>query len=568
MPSPFHPTDPFVPSTTAQPQNSSRATGIPDADSESRPSGRAKAQHQIQPLLPVEPSHISTLEFPCQSPTSTTSPNTRTFPLSQNLPPSALDEPVLAADAAVIINPSPSLDGHIRKKSGEPLRSSLKSRAPTPRPSLAIITGKLPSKSEPGTPNHERSKSVSFANQLDHIKLYFPEQKPIAVSRDGSPKEDTSGTESEIPVPASRISSDEKKRLLVMEVVNMPQRWAVGVDVMLEDVTLSKEATICGHVRVRNIAFEKSVAVRFTFDFWQTTSEVTARYEQSLAHGSFDRFSFVIRLQDILAKIEDKTLFMAIRYVVNGRELWDNNFGQNYKMTFSLPSIPRPRGTIAQYVSDEEAVADLTQKLKNIQSNNRSHRRKRSGSAEHTFFNPSVPLSTRYKWGSSEPRKPTVHSTPRTTHPASSIGFPSSQEPSHSFLVDRRQRPIQPQAPNLTRGSPRLGGDNPTSEIAALLHEGAPVRRASFRNHIRGSLDFRSHNLPFDTGSPAAKTSEAVSDHVPPRDKVAESFHIPGGIERLSGDDSSTTSSSSSSEPSPVVITATTPGPPSSIISR
>ncbi|KAF9654046.1 hypothetical protein BDM02DRAFT_3074481, partial [Thelephora ganbajun] len=203
----------------------------------------------------------------------------------------------------------------------------------------------------------------------------------------------------------------------------MPQRSTMDVDVMLEDVTLSKEATICGHVKVRNLAFQKSVAVRFTFDFWQTTSEVSAKYEQTLAHGTFDRFSFVVRLHDILSKIEDKTLFMAIRYAVNGQELWDNNLGQNYKITFSLPITFRAPGTIAQtqYASDEEAVANLTQKLERVQSTEalketqRFHRRQRSGSMdEDFFFKSSASLSSRYTWGASlkKPWKPTDHPTP------------------------------------------------------------------------------------------------------------------------------------------------------------
>lgn len=590
---PFHPPDPITPSTTIEAQNpSSRTPGNAVGhleSSEPRPSERVRKHPKIQPLLPlqpIKPPHISTFEFPRRSPELTASTSTQTFPLSQSFSPLALDEPALTADAAVILNPSPSVDGHFRKKSGEPLKSSLKSRTPVPRPSLAIITGKAPSKSEPGTPTHVRSKSVSFAERLDRVKFYFPEQKPIAVSRDGSPTEDTSGTESEAPAFVREISSDEKKRLLVMEVVNMHQRWTMDVDVMLEDVSLSKEATICGHVKVRNIAFEKSVAVRFTFDFWQTTSEVAAKYEQSLGHGAFDRFSFTIRLHDILTKIEDKTLFLAIRYVVNGQELWDNNFGQNYKITFSLPI--RPQGTIAQiqYATDEEAVANLTKKLESVQpmqalkSAQRFHRRQRSGSAEHSFFfNSTVPLSSRYTWEASlrEPWQSVVHSTPSrpkgTAQPASSSVFPWS----HSSLVDRKHRPTRPQVPDPTRGSPRLGDDRMTSEIATqnppsggLLHEGGPAQ-LPFRNHRRGSLDVSPQDGFADTGSPGVKTPEVVFDLVPSRDSVGGMFRLPGEIERIPSDDSSNTSSSSS-QPSPVVITETTPGSQpkqmASIISR
>lgn len=583
---PFPPPDPVTPSTTKN--FSSRAPDEPDSrfePSESHPVGKVRTQDKIrplQPLQPVEHLHISTFEFPRKSPALTSSSSAQIFPFPQSLPHLAPNQPALTTDTAVILNPSPSFDGHVRKKSGEPLKSSLKCRTPTRRPSLTIVTGIASSKSEPASPTHARSKSVSFAPRLDQVKLYIPTQKPIAVSRDGSPAEDTSGTESEAPVIVRRISPDEKQRLLVMEVVNAPHWWTMDVDVMLESIILSKEATICGHVKVRNIAFEKSVAVRFTFDFWQTTSEVTAKYEQPLAHGTFDRFSFVIRIHDILPRIEYKTLFMAIRYVVGGQELWDNNFGHNYKITFSLPLIPRPQGTIAQiqYATDEEAVATLTRKLERVQpmetllNSQRRHQRQKSGSPSKLFYDPSATLSSRYTWDKSlqESRQPVDHSAAshpkRTNQSTTTGGFPWFQEHNHSSPIDKRQRPVGSHFPH-TRGSPRLGDD---TEIAVrnpspsgLLHEGGPTRHGFFRNHRRDNPDVQSHNGLVDTGSPGAKTSETVFDYVPPQDKVKGT--MPSEIERISSDDPST---ASSSQPSPLTVIAS--DPPSnhmtSIISR
>ena len=50
-------------------------------------------------------------------------------------------------------------------------------------------------------------------------------------------------------------------------------------DVAVENIELVG-TTVEGVVRVRNLAFEKWLAVRFTLDKWQTTSEVTARYKE------------------------------------------------------------------------------------------------------------------------------------------------------------------------------------------------------------------------------------------------------------------------------------------------
>ncbi|KAL7416214.1 putative phosphatase regulatory subunit, partial [Mrakia frigida] len=99
-------------------------------------------------------------------------------------------------------------------------------------------------------------------------------------------------------------------------------------------ISLNDDAkNLRGIIHVRNIAFNKRVSVRFTTDSWSTTSEVTATFQDSIKGGTFDRFSFVIKLQD-MARLEEKKLFLAVRYHVEGREIWDSNAGQNYHIEF------------------------------------------------------------------------------------------------------------------------------------------------------------------------------------------------------------------------------------------
>ncbi|KDQ18605.1 carbohydrate-binding module family 21 protein, partial [Botryobasidium botryosum FD-172 SS1] len=110
---------------------------------------------------------------------------------------------------------------------------------------------------------------------------------------------------------------------------------ALKDDVKLESLSLAADAhTLDGSVLVRNIAFEKRVAARFTLDAWQTTSEVTARYLDSPAPSTIDRFVFKVRLSDMLGKIVGRTMEIALRYEVAGRELWDNNARENYRVVF------------------------------------------------------------------------------------------------------------------------------------------------------------------------------------------------------------------------------------------
>ncbi|KAG5653955.1 hypothetical protein H0H81_009072 [Sphagnurus paluster] len=228
----------------------------------------------------------------------------------------------------------------IRKKSGQLVKSSLKSSK-----SLSVLTrplGAANSKSAPATPTHTL-KAVHFDAQLEHVKLFLAEQKPLAVSRDGSPTDDTSGTDTDFPSfifgaddpPASVWA---RTRALIMHTPNMhPPMPGMDTDVVLEELRLAPGAAprIEGRVRVRNLAYAKSVVARFTFDGWQTTSEVSAHYTESRG-PAVDVFVFSIRLDDLLQRIEGKRMWLAVRYNVAGREVWDNNGGRDYLAEFSV----------------------------------------------------------------------------------------------------------------------------------------------------------------------------------------------------------------------------------------
>jgi len=154
--------------------------------------------------------------------------------------------------------------------------------------------------------------------------------------------------------------------------------------------------TLTGTVLVRNVAYQKTVAVRFTLDDWHTTNDVLAKHEKSLAglperfllaslptsgrgseaesrrevvcrpygfedvvEGSsiggpaWDRFRFSVSLESYESTLENRTMFFVGRYaagalgsslgVPNGngevtgdfQEWWDNNTGANYKVSFA-----------------------------------------------------------------------------------------------------------------------------------------------------------------------------------------------------------------------------------------
>lgn len=116
-----------------------------------------------------------------------------------------------------------------------------------------------------------------------------------------------------------------------------------------------------GIVRVRNIAFEKCVAARFTIDDWSTVSEVLARYAGPGDDDAWDRFAFSISLEFYAprpprpatgssslanantfphshshARSHAFTLHLAVRYSVPGvGEWWDNNGGDDFHIVLA-----------------------------------------------------------------------------------------------------------------------------------------------------------------------------------------------------------------------------------------
>jgi hypothetical protein len=81
------------------------------------------------------------------------------------------------------------------KKSGQLaqlVKSSLMISKSATRNTLSVV-------SVPQSSKDHSQKAVHFDSQLEHVKLFLAEQKPLAVSRDGSPFDDTSGTDSDFP---------------------------------------------------------------------------------------------------------------------------------------------------------------------------------------------------------------------------------------------------------------------------------------------------------------------------------------------------------------------------------
>ncbi|KAI9146554.1 putative phosphatase regulatory subunit-domain-containing protein [Paraphysoderma sedebokerense] len=103
-----------------------------------------------------------------------------------------------------------------------------------------------------------------------------------------------------------------------------------------------------GTIQVRNLAYEKSVTVRFSTDQWRSYKEVKANYLNTAVQSGWgapdiDRFGWEIEITaDSTIQSHDKltlkpdssvTIDFCARYDVNGTTYWDNNQGRNYQAT-------------------------------------------------------------------------------------------------------------------------------------------------------------------------------------------------------------------------------------------
>ncbi|XP_074144840.1 protein phosphatase 1 regulatory subunit 3D [Sminthopsis crassicaudata] len=112
-----------------------------------------------------------------------------------------------------------------------------------------------------------------------------------------------------------------------------------GQRVCLERVT-SSDLGLSGTIRVINVAFEKQVTVRYTYNCWRTQQEAGACWRSS--DGDSDVFIFCVPVPPYILGLSSVVQF-AIRYRVGGNEYWDNNEGQNYSLRCQTHPLKVPQ---------------------------------------------------------------------------------------------------------------------------------------------------------------------------------------------------------------------------------
>ncbi|NWH65320.1 PR3CB phosphatase, partial [Geococcyx californianus] len=100
--------------------------------------------------------------------------------------------------------------------------------------------------------------------------------------------------------------------------------------VCLENCLLQDRA-LSGTVKVRNIAYEKKVMVRITFDGWKSFRDISCQYMHS-TYGSADTDTFSFELALPKPSISRRDTEFCISFRCGQKTHWDNNHGHNYKI--------------------------------------------------------------------------------------------------------------------------------------------------------------------------------------------------------------------------------------------
>uniref|UniRef100_A0A8C8RPP3 Protein phosphatase 1 regulatory subunit n=1 Tax=Pelusios castaneus TaxID=367368 RepID=A0A8C8RPP3_9SAUR len=116
--------------------------------------------------------------------------------------------------------------------------------------------------------------------------------------------------------------------------------------VCLENCML-KDKAIVGTVKVKNLAFEKTVRIRMTFDTWKNFTDYPCQYVKDTYAGSDkDTFSFDICLPERIQSHE--RIEFAVYYECDGKVYWDSNRGLNYRIIQSelksAREVTQPQG--------------------------------------------------------------------------------------------------------------------------------------------------------------------------------------------------------------------------------
>ena len=121
--------------------------------------------------------------------------------------------------------------------------------------------------------------------------------------------------------------------------------------VCLENVLIKDNTKVLGTIKVKNIHFEKAVAVRVTFDGWKSFKDIAATYVQRSPTGQADRYDSFSFSFDIPPKVQGDAFEFCICYNSKGRSYWDSKGGENYRIVSQHEKTLTEQQKMASYYS-------------------------------------------------------------------------------------------------------------------------------------------------------------------------------------------------------------------------
>ena len=211
-------------------------------------------------------------------------------------------------------------------------------------------------------PKLEKASSLKSTYQLDRHEQDTPKMKKIVRFADtlGLDLTDIHIYFDEIPniTPSAFATTNRNikpENIPVVRKVSIPQKMLIALfqqpgasseflqsvlqqNVMLESAIVNDPIclSVQGIARVRNLSYNKSVYVRYTFNSWQTVSDLKCSYLSESGDGLTDKFTFVIYGHSL---VPGQKLEFAIRFECDKGHYWDSNRGNNYVFQ-CLPSSP------------------------------------------------------------------------------------------------------------------------------------------------------------------------------------------------------------------------------------
>lgn len=184
------------------------------------------------------------------------------------------------------------------------------------------------------TINSRQARTTRFCGTIERIRTFSRNDTPMSIQT--SPMFDVA-------------DNGDMKIGSVSSAYAISEWWAIKEDnsytqanfinrvVVLDSVKFTRPERLDVHVFVRNMAFEKQVSLRCTFDRWQSYFDAACSFQSCVTPSSgqyvgVDRFVASLDLAEQCADETRATIEFAICFKCAGQEHWDNNASRDYKV--------------------------------------------------------------------------------------------------------------------------------------------------------------------------------------------------------------------------------------------